>query len=47
MEYDIEVTCSRLVLAGLPQHFADYLRTGANAPDRDDGSASGDNFISG
>ena len=28
VEYDVELACSRLVAAGLPVYFADYLRTG-------------------
>jgi putative phosphoesterase len=28
LEYDVELTCSRLLKAGLPEYFADYLRTG-------------------
>lgn len=30
LDYDVELTCSRLVEAGLPEYFADYLRTGGN-----------------
>jgi len=30
LSYDVEVTCSRLVKAGLPVYFADYLRLGGN-----------------
>jgi len=26
--YDVEASCSRLVAAGLPDYFAEYLRTG-------------------
>ena len=31
LEYDVELTCSRLLAAGLPDYFADYLRTGGSA----------------
>ncbi len=30
LPYDVEATCSRLIAAGLPAYFADYLRTGGN-----------------
>ncbi len=30
LSYDVEAACSRLVAAGLPSYFADYLRTGGN-----------------
>jgi putative phosphoesterase len=30
LPYDVEIACSRLVAAGLPSYFADYLRTGGN-----------------
>lgn len=29
--YDVELTCSRLIAAGLPAYFADYLRTGGQS----------------
>jgi putative phosphoesterase len=32
LAYDIEAACKRLVSAGLPSYFADYLRTGGNIP---------------
>ena len=32
LAYDVEAACSRLVAAGLPDYFADYLRTGGNVP---------------
>lgn len=32
VEYDVELTCSRLVVAGLPEYFARYLRTAGNTP---------------
>lgn len=32
VEYDVELTCQRLIEAGLPEYFADYLRTGGKAP---------------
>jgi len=32
LPYDIEAACSRLISAGLPEYFADYLRTGGNVP---------------
>ena len=32
LPYDVEIACSRLVAAGLPAYFADYLRTGGNVP---------------
>ena len=28
VDYDVELACSRLVAAGLPEYFAEYLRTG-------------------
>jgi putative phosphoesterase len=28
LDYDVELTCSRLIEAGLPDYFAEYLRTG-------------------
>lgn len=28
LEYDVDATCSRLVAAGLPEYFAEYLKTG-------------------
>jgi hypothetical protein len=28
LEYDVELAATRLVEAGLPEYFADYLRTG-------------------
>jgi putative phosphoesterase len=31
LPYDVELTCARLVKAGLPSYFADYLRTGGTA----------------
>ncbi|MCW3099866.1 MAG: phosphodiesterase, family [Chthonomonadaceae bacterium] len=30
LAYDVEAACSRLVAAGLPEYFAEYLRTGGN-----------------
>ena len=30
--YDMEATCSRILAAGLPEYFADYLRTGGSVP---------------
>jgi putative phosphoesterase len=35
LDYDIELACSRLLDAGLPEYFADYLRTGGNVPAKD------------
>jgi putative phosphoesterase len=32
LPYDVEATCSRLLAAGLPSYFADYLRTGGIIP---------------
>lgn len=32
LAYDVELACSRLVAAGLPDYFAEYLRTGGNVP---------------
>ena len=31
LPYDAELACSRLRAAGLPDYFADYLRTGGTA----------------
>lgn len=31
VEYDVELACSRLVSAGLPEYFAEYLRTAGQA----------------
>ena len=28
LPYPVEITCSRLITAGLPNYFADYLQTG-------------------
>jgi putative phosphoesterase len=38
LDYDVELTCSRLLAAGLPEFFADYLRTGGTVtiPDETD-----------
>ena len=33
VDYNVEVACSRLLAAGLPEYFADYLRTGGQVPD--------------
>ena len=33
LPYDIELTCSRLIAAGLPEYFAEYLRTGGEVSD--------------
>jgi putative phosphoesterase len=30
LAYDVEAACSRLIAAGLPEYFAEYLRTGGN-----------------
>lgn len=30
LPYDVEAVCSRLLAAGLPEYFADYLRTGGS-----------------
>ncbi len=30
LEYDVEAACARLIVAGLPEYFADYLRTGGS-----------------
>ncbi len=30
--YDIEATCQRIIAAGLPEYFAEYLRTGGAVP---------------
>jgi putative phosphoesterase len=32
VEYDVELACERLVVAGLPEYFARYLRTGGIVP---------------
>jgi len=32
VEYDVDLACSRLIAAGLPEYFAGYLRTGGNVP---------------
>ena len=32
LPYDVEAACERVVKAGLPDYFADYLRTGGNVP---------------
>lgn len=32
LTYDVEAACERLVAAGLPDYFAQYLRTGGNVP---------------
>ncbi len=32
VEYDIEAACGRLITAGLPKYFAEYLQTGGNVP---------------
>jgi len=32
LAYDVETACARLLAAGLPAYFADYLRTGGQAP---------------
>ena len=32
IEYDVEAACSHLLVAGLPEYFADYLRTGGSVP---------------
>lgn len=32
LSYDVETACERLIVAGLPAYFADYLRTGGNVP---------------
>ena len=32
LAYDVELACPRLLAAGLPEYFADYLRTGGNVP---------------
>jgi putative phosphoesterase len=32
VEYDVEAACTRLTAAGLPEYFADYLRTGGQVP---------------
>lgn len=33
LPYDIELACSRLIDAGLPEYFAEYLRTGGEVSD--------------
>ena len=33
LAYDAELACKRLQAAGLPEYFADYLRTGGNMPE--------------
>ena len=30
LEYEVELACERLIASGLPDYFADYLRTGGN-----------------
>ena len=30
LDYDVELACARLVAAGLPEYFAEYLRTGGS-----------------
>ena len=30
LDYDVELAATRLVEAGLPSYFAEYLRTGGN-----------------
>jgi predicted phosphodiesterase len=32
LPYDVEKTCARIIKAGLPEYFAEYLRTGGNVP---------------
>ena len=32
LEYDVELACGRLLVAGLPDYFAEYLRTGGKVP---------------
>ncbi len=32
LAYDVELACKNLLAAGLPDYFADYLRTGGNVP---------------
>jgi putative phosphoesterase len=32
LAYDVEEACARLIAAGLPAYFAEYLRTGGNVP---------------
>jgi putative phosphoesterase len=32
LPYDVETTCARLTAAGLPNYFAEYLRTGGTLP---------------
>jgi putative phosphoesterase len=34
LDYDVEAAASRLISAGLPDYFADYLRTGGNVPEK-------------
>jgi len=31
--YDVERTCARLIAAGLPEYFVEYLRTGGEVSD--------------
>jgi putative phosphoesterase len=33
LPYDVETACTRLIAAGLPMYFAEYLRTGGNVPE--------------
>ncbi len=40
LEYDVELTCSRLLEAGLPEFFADYLRSGGGSTIGSDPAAS-------
>ena len=32
LPYDVEAACTRLIAAGLPEYFAEYLRLGGNVP---------------
>jgi putative phosphoesterase len=32
LPYPVETACTRLIAAGFPEYFADYLRTGGNVP---------------
>lgn len=32
VDYDVETACARLLATGLPEYFAEYLRTGGNVP---------------
>ncbi len=32
LAYNVELACRKLLAAGLPEYFADYLRTGGNVP---------------